>query len=255
MRTRWYGCKWQPVIWAIYYYSSVKQTEGVIATGTNEVLHICHKGGKGERCRFHVQILTTEKSAGECFRIRSSTPYSGQVEKKKKKKEPFIFQWDAGVINKSQSVHLSLCLSHTHTHTHTHTHSSLWTIDSKFISGSWRQQRLSSDWWRQPAVSARVWECFRSGLASQFSWAEQSPHVAWGDDRVTPDENEKKKGKKKRTHLASGPLHHRNQALILCTNGDSDEEGLVFRITHTRMDCYLLMSPPEWRQASSPRGL
>ena len=175
--------------------------------------------------------------------------------KKKKKKEPFIFQWDAGVINKSQSVHLSLCLSHTHTHTHTHTHSSLWTIDSKFISGSWRQQRLSSDWWRQPAVSARVWECFRSGLASQFSWAEQSPRVAWGDDRVTPDENEKKKGKKKRTHLASGPLHHRNQALILCINGDSDEEGLVFRITHTRMDCYLLMSPPEWRQASSPRGL
>ena len=172
--------------------------------------------------------------------------------KKKKKKSLSSFN---EMLESLIKVRVCIFLSVSHTHTHTYTHSSLWTIDSKFISGSWRQQRLSSDWWRQPAVSARVWECFRSGLASQFSWAEQSPCVAWGDDRVTPDENEKKKGKKKRTHLASGPLHHRNQALILCINGDSDEEGLVFRITHTRMDCYLLMSPPEWRQASSPRGL
>lgn len=35
-----------------------------------------------------------------------------------------------------------------------------------------------------------------SGLASQFSWAEQSPCVAWGDDGVTPDENGEKKGEK-----------------------------------------------------------
>ena len=156
MRTRWYGCKWQPVIWAIYYYSSVKQTEGVIATGTNEVLHICHKGGKGERCRFHVQILTTEKSAGECFRIRSRTPYSGQVEKKKKKSLSSFNEMLESLIK----VRVCIFLSVSHTHTHTYTHSSLWTIDSKFISGSWRQQRLSSDWWRQPAVSARSGSAF-----------------------------------------------------------------------------------------------
>ncbi len=50
-------------------------------------------------------------------------------------------------------------------------------------------------------------------------------------------------GKKKKNTPCLGALHHRNQTLILSINGDSDEERLVFRITHTGMDCYLSMSP------------
>lgn len=70
-----------------------------------------------------------------------------------------------------------------------------------------------------------------------------------GDAGVTPDEKKKKKKKKRMGGGKNAPclraLHYRNQGRIRCINGGSDEERLVFRITHGRMDCCLLMSPPE----------
>lgn len=52
--------------------------------------------------------------------------------------------------------------------------------------------------------------------------------------------------------LALGPLHYRNQDTMGCISAGSDEERLLFRITHGRTQGCLLMSLPPWRQAGLP---
>lgn len=102
--------------------------------------------------------------------------------------------------------------------------SSLWAIDGKFIRGS-------------------------------MTAAARSPLTDDGDGSVHAYMNSLPLGKRQGQawwKLALGPLHYRNQGTMGCISAGSDEERLLFRITHGRMQGCLLMSLPPWRQAGLP---
>lgn len=147
-------------------------------------------------------------------------------------------EWDAGVINKSQSVCLSLAVLHTHTRTRAHAHLYGPLIANSSVPHDGSIAKALTDEGSLQCLLRLGVLC--SGLASQFTWDEQSPCVAWGDDRVLPDENEKKKGTE--THAVLGHSIIGNQGVIFYINGDSDEARLVCRINHKEMDCFFLMS-------------